>query len=99
MKRKVIQTFFVIVISLFIPIFQTYLHYYALSEADILSFNLNFESPDQEILPIMKQNEYKIFLSSASSIIFFSEVIIVKQSPHLSSTLGSLKQKLVILRC
>jgi len=99
MKRRVIQTFLVIAISLFIPIVQTYLHYYVLSEADFLSSDLKFESPDQEILPIIKQNEYKIFLSSASSIIFLAEVILVEQFPHLSFTLCSLEEKVVILRC
>jgi hypothetical protein len=99
MKRKIIHTFLVIAISLFIPIFQAYFHYYDLAEADFLSLDLSFESPDQEISLIIKQNESKIFPSSASCIIFRLEIILAEQFPHSLFILCSFDQKASILRC
>ena len=99
MKRRVAQTFLVIAISLFIPIFQAYFHYYDLAEADFLSLNLSFESPDQEISLIIKQNEPKIFLSSPSCIIFGLKIIFAEQFPHSPSILCSFDQKALVLRC
>ena len=99
MRRRVVQTFLVITISLFIPIFQTYLHYYDLAEADFLSFDLSFESPDEEISLTIKQNESEAFLSSASCIIFGLEIILAEQFPHSPSILCFFDQKALILRC
>lgn len=99
MKRRVIQTFLLIAISLFIPIFQAYFHYYDLAEADFLSLDLSFESPDQEISLIIKQNESKIFLSSASCIIFRLKIILAEQFLHSPFILCSFDQKALILRC
>ena len=99
MKRRDIRTFLVITVSLSIPIFQTYFHYYDLSEADFPSLDLSFESPDQEILPIIKQIELKIFLSSPSPIILSQEIIHVEQYFHSSSILCFIDQETPILRC
>jgi hypothetical protein len=99
MKRRVVQTFLVIAISLFIPIFQAYFHYYDLAEADFLSFGLRFESPDQEISLTIKQSESKIFLPSASCITFGLKIILAEQFPHSPSILCSFNQKALVLRC
>jgi len=99
MKRRGIQTFFIIGISLLIPIFQAYFHYCNLVEADFPSFNLNFESPDQEILPIIRQNESKIFQSSSSSSVSLAEIILVEKLSHLLFNLCFLDQNPFILRC
>jgi hypothetical protein len=98
-RFKRIQAFLVIAISLFIPIFQAYLHYYDLTEADFLCFDLSFENPDEEISLIIKQNESKIFLSSASCIIFGLKIILAEQFPHSPSILCSFDQKALVLRC
>jgi hypothetical protein len=98
MKRS-IQTFLVIAISLSIPILQTYFHYYDLSEANLPSLDLSFECPDQEILPIIKQIESKILLSSPSPIILLPEIIHVEQYFHSSSILCFIDQETPILRC
>lgn len=99
MKRRGIRTFLVIVISLSIPVFQTYFHYYDLSEANLPSPDLSFESPDQEILPIIKQIELKTLLSSPSPIILLLEIIHVEQYFYSSSVLRFIDQETSILRC
>jgi hypothetical protein len=99
MKRRGIRAFLVIAISLSIPIVQTYFHYYDLSEGNLPSLDLSFECPDQEILPIIKQIESKILLSSPSSIILSSEIIHVEQYFQSSSILCFIDQETPILRC
>jgi hypothetical protein len=99
MKRRGIRTFLVIAISLFIPIFQTYFYYYDLSEANLPSPDLSFESPDQEILPITKHNELKMLLSSPSPIILLLEIIHVEQHFQSSSILHLIDRETPILRC
>ena len=99
MKRRLIQSFLVIAISLSIPFFQTYFRYYDLAEADFLSPDLSFESPDEEISLIIKQNESKIFLSSAFCIIFRLKIILAEQFLHSPFILCSFDQKASILRC
>jgi hypothetical protein len=99
MKRRVVQTFLVIAISLFIPIFQGYSHYYDLAEADFLSSDLSFESPDEEISLTIKQNESKIFPLSASCVIFGLKIILAEQFPHSPSILSFFDQKALVLRC
>ena len=79
MKRGVIQTFLVSAISFFIAIFPAYLHYCNLEEADFLSQNLSFENPDQEIQLAIKQNDPKVFIFSAFSIILRTGIILFQQ--------------------
>jgi hypothetical protein len=99
MKRSGIRTFLVIAISLSIPVFQTYFHYYDLSEANLPSPDLSFENPDQEILPITKHNELKMLLSTPSPIILLLEIIHVEQPFQSSSILRFIDQEMSILRC
>jgi hypothetical protein len=99
MKRGVIQTLLVIAISLFLLIFPTCLHYYDLVEADFLCVDLGFENPDQEIPLMIEQNESKVFISSAFSIVFPLEIILFEQFHHFPITVCSLDQKTFVLRC
>lgn len=99
MKRRVTQTFVVIAISLFIPIISTYFDCCNLAEADFLSCDLSYENPDQDSLSIDQQNESKVFLSSAFSILFDPGIILFQQLSHFPFTLCSLDQETFILRC
>jgi hypothetical protein len=99
MKRGIIQTFLVIAISLFIPIFPAYLHYCNLAEADLLSLDLCIENPDQENLLIDQQNESKVFISSSFCIIFASGINFLEQLFRFPFTKYFLDQKTSVLRC
>jgi hypothetical protein len=99
MKRGVIRTLLVIAISLFILIFPTCLHYYDLVEADFLCVDLGFENPDQEIQLMIEQNESKVFILNAFSIVFPLEIILFEQFHHFPVTVCSLDQKTSVLRC
>ena len=99
MKRRGTRIFLVTIISLSIPVFQAYFHYYDLSETNLPSPDLSFESPDQEILPITKQNELKMLLSTPSPIILLLQIIHVEQHFQPSSILCFIDQETSILRC
>jgi len=99
MKTRGVRTLLVIAISLSISIFQAYSHYYDLSEANLPSPDLSFESPDQEILPITKQNELKMLSSTPSPILLLLEIIHIEQPFQFSSILSFIDQEKSILRC
>ena len=99
MKRGVTQTFLAIAISLFIPIFQAYFHHHVLSEADFLSLDLKLETPDQEFLPIIRQDESKMVLSSNPPMILPPEIVPLEHFLGFFFTPYSLNQETVILRC
>jgi hypothetical protein len=99
MEKKIIQVFFVVAISIFILVSQTYSHYYILTEADFLSPNLRFESPDQEILPITKQTETKIFTSGGSPFLVPAQAVFAAPAYNFIFTLCSHDQETFVLRC
>jgi hypothetical protein len=99
MKRRLIQIFLVIIISLFIPISLAYLNYYNLAKADFISLDLSFENPDQENLLLDQQNESKVFILSAFSILFPSGINLLKKFPPFFLTMCFSDQKTFVLRC
>jgi hypothetical protein len=99
MKKGITQTFLVIAISLFIPIISTYLHYYDLAETDFLSNYISYENPDQENLFINQPSDSKVFIPNAYSNVFPWVIGLLEQSFHFPSTICSLDQKALVLRC
>jgi len=93
------QIFLVITISFFILALPAYLRYTNLSEADFLSLDLSFESPDQDNVSSDCQNELKVPGPRAFSIIFFPEASLFEQSSHFFSQAPSLDQKTFVLLC
>jgi len=99
MKRKPIQIFLVIAISLYILVSSTYGQYYTLAAADFISLNLKLEAFDQDYLSAANQSEFKVSRSGG----FFNGSQLVTclfgQSFHLLSQKPSLDQKNLVLRC
>jgi len=99
MKRRVIQTFLVIAISLLFSIDSTYFHYYTLASADFISHGVKLETFDQEILLAACQSEPKLF----GSIGFFNGFLLAAHlfglSSHFFSQVLSCDQENLILRC
>ena len=99
MKRRLTQIFFVILITLSISLLSAYLDYYDLAEADVLSWNIRFENPDQENLLIDQKIEFKVLISSADSLIFHEVIDLSEQLPRFTFTWSSSDQNTFILRC
>ena len=99
MKRRLTQIVLAILITLSISLLSAYLDYYDLAEADFLSRNVSFENPDQENLLIDQQIEFKVFISSAFSLIIHEVTDFSNHLPRLTLEAPSLEQKITILRC
>jgi hypothetical protein len=99
MKKRLTQVFLVILITLSISLLSAYLDYYDLAEADFLSRNISFENPDQENLSIDQRVEFKVFISSAFSLIFHEVIDLSEKFPRFTFTRFSFDQKTFILRC
>jgi hypothetical protein len=99
MKRRLTQIALVVLITLFISFLSAYLDYYDLAEADFLSRNISFENPDQENLLIDQQIEFRVFMSSAFSLIIHEIIDFSERLPHLTFEPSSLERKIFILRC
>ena len=99
MKRRIVQTFWIIAISLFIPIISTYLSYYNLAEADFLSHDISYENSDQENLSIDQKDEAKLLISSTVPIIFPSATDLLELFLYFPSATCRLDQKTAVLRC
>jgi hypothetical protein len=99
MKRRVIQTFLVIAISLLFSIDSTYLHYYTLASADFISHDSKFETLDQEYLLAANQSELKLSILAGFFNGFLLATHFFRQSPHFFSQVLSLDQKNLVLRC
>ena len=101
MKKRFesIQIFLVIAISLFILAIPAYLRCTSLSETKFVSFDLSFENPDQKDGPLDNENEWKVFGSTAFSIIFLLGTNLFERFSHLFSQALSLRQKPFVLRC
>jgi hypothetical protein len=99
MKRKPIQIFLVIAISLSILVSSTYCQYYTLAAADFISLNLKFENFDQEYLLAANQSELKVSRSGGFFNGFQLVTCLFGQSFHLLSQSPSLDRKACILRC
>jgi hypothetical protein len=99
MKRRVIQTFLVIAISLLLSIDSTYLHYYTLASADFISHGLKLETFDQEFLLAASVSRFKVFGSSSFSIISALCINPIKQIPLFLFLISPFNQTTPILRC
>jgi len=99
MERRLTLIFLVILISLSIPLFSAYFDYYELAEAGFLAYDISFENPDQDNLPIDRQNESEVFLSSVSSIGFPPGINLLEQFAYFPFATCFLDQKTFALRC
>jgi hypothetical protein len=99
MKRKPIQIFLIIAISLFILVSSTYGQYYTLASADFISRDLKLENFDQEYLFATNQSEFKVYGSDGVFKGFHLLACLYGQSFHLFSQILSLDQKNLVLRC
>jgi len=99
MKRRLTQIVFVILITLSISLLLAYHDYDDLAEADFPSRNISFGNPDQENLLIDQQIEFKVFISSAFSLMIHEVIDFSKHLPRLAFEAPSFDQKILILRC
>jgi hypothetical protein len=96
---KVIQTFFLVVLCVSIPLFQTCLHCGDLAEADFLFPGVKFESSDLGSLIASKDDDLKLFLVHPSVDGFLHGALSLEQFPSAYFPPLFLHSKLSILRC
>jgi hypothetical protein len=99
MKRKPIQIFLVIAISLSILVSFAYGQYYTLASADFISLNLKLENFDQDYLSTANQSELKVFGPGGFFNGFQLVTCLFGQSLCFLSQVPSLDQKKLVLRC
>jgi len=99
MKRRLTQIVLVILITLSISLLLAYRDYYDLAEADFPSRNMSFGNSDEENLLIGQQIEFKVFISSAFSLMIHEVINFSKHLPHLTFEAPSFDQKILTLRC
>ena len=99
MKRRLTQIVLVILITLSISLLLAYRDYYDLTEADFPSRNMSFGNPDEENLLIDQQIEFKVFISSAFSLMIHEVTDFSKHLPHLAFEAPSFDRRILILRC
>jgi hypothetical protein len=98
-RSRSIQVLLVISISLFVLALPAYLHCRNLSEIKFASYELSFETPDQENELAGNENELKIFGPSAFSTTFLPDTNFFEQYSHLFPQVISLRQNTLVLRC
>ncbi len=99
MKKKTIQTFFAIVISLSIPLLQASTQYSDLADADFLAGQLSFESPDANTLLNFKNHEPRLGVTAPSLNFVCENVFFVHLLLQSHSLLTPLEQTTPLLRC
>jgi hypothetical protein len=99
MKRRVIQIFLVMAISLSILVSSTFGQYYTLAAADFISLNLKLEAFDQDCLSAAIQSELKMSGLGGLFNGFQLLTCLFEKSFHLLSHVSSLDQKTLVLRC
>ena len=87
------------VISLIIPVTSVFIDYSILTEADVPSTDLCFESPDQDSFSAGDKNESKIFGLTVSPDALLFEGNLLRKVPHPFSQAPSFDQKTIMLRC
>ncbi len=98
-RSRSIQVFLVIPISLFVLALPAYLRCSNLSEIKFVSYELSFETPDQENELAGNENELKTFGPTAFFSIFLLGTSFFEQVRHLFSQAFSLRQNTFVLRC
>jgi len=99
MKKKPIQNFLVISISLFILASSTYCQYYALASSDFTSLNLKLETYDQEYLLAANQSKWKVSGLGGFLKGFQLATYLFGQCFHPFSQIPSPNEKNLVLRC
>jgi hypothetical protein len=99
MKRNPALIFLVIVISAFIGVLPAYFRCSNLRRAKLLSTDLSFEKLDEENLLIDRQNQSKVFVSSAFRIMFYLGTNVFEHISCFSCPTSSIDQASMILRC
>ena len=88
----------ILAISIFIPLFSTYLQYNNLSGTAIFLAEMGFEDPGDEDL-LLLQGESKSLVPASFSIILLLGTHLIEQPRFLSIRLTSDTQNQSILRC
>jgi len=82
-----------------IPLVFTFFHYYSLSIADFLSYQLKLEARDQISLPAVSDDKLKAFGLTSFDHSFFFHNSIFEQLPVISFQISIPEQTTFILRC
>jgi hypothetical protein len=98
-RSKSIQVFLIIPISLIVLALPAYLRCSNLPEIKFFSYELGFETPDQENELAGNENELKIFGPSAFFTTFLPDTHFFEQYSHLFLQVISLRQNTLVLRC
>ena len=96
---KSIQVFLVIPISLIVLALPAYLRCSNLPEIKFVSYELSFETPDQENELAGNENELKIFGPFSFFTTFLPDTNFFEQYSHLFPQVISLRQNTLVLRC
>ena len=88
-----------IVISLLIFFSPAYFCYLDLSQANLFSSDISYESPDQDGLSMGAQSEFKGFVANVPSVSFFPMGDLSKWLLDFSCQMLSIDQKCFVLRC
>jgi hypothetical protein len=99
MKKKPIQIFLVIAVSVFILVFPAYFCCSNLAGVKLLSTDLSFENPDQDDIFSYQNNQSKAFVSSVLTIKLLPETIRFDQIARFWFLASFLDQKVLSLRC
>ncbi len=96
--HKGIQTFLIMVVSLFILIFPAYLRCNELSQIKFVSSDIGFENPGQEDGVPDNQKQLKVY-GAISFLIMFLSVINLFERFHFLPQAPFVFRRIVVLRC
>lgn len=99
MERKEGLRSLTVLILLFILLSPAYLSYFDLSQANLFSPDISYESPDQDGLSMGAQSEFKGFAANVPSVCFFPQNDIFKWLFDFFYETLSIDQEPFVLRC
>ncbi len=97
-SQKGIQSFLIMVISLLILIFPTYLRCTQLSQIKFVSSDIGFENSGQEDRVPDSQKQFNVY-GAISFLIILLSVINLLERFHFFSQTPSVFRRIVVLRC
>jgi len=98
-ERKKIECFLALALVICIPVAFTFFHYYSLSVADFLSFELKLEARDQISLSTLADDKFKTFGLSGLNHLFFLDDKIFEQVPSILFQISIPETIMFVLRC
>jgi hypothetical protein len=98
-KHTKVNFFLALALVICIPAVFTFFHYYSLSIADFLSFELKLEARDQISLPAVSDDKLKAFGLTSFNHLFFFDKNILELLSVIVTQISIPELTLFILRC